>query len=78
MLKDISFEVKPGETVAVVGATGAGKTTLVNLLERFYDPDSGAVLLDGIDLRKWSMSELRKNIRHIHAGRIYICRKCGR
>jgi ATP-binding cassette subfamily B multidrug efflux pump len=62
VLKDISFEVKPGETVAVVGATGAGKTTLVNLLERFYDPDSGAVFLDGIDLRKWSMSELHRNL----------------
>jgi ATP-binding cassette subfamily B multidrug efflux pump len=62
VLKDISFEVKPGETVAVVGATGAGKTTLVNLLERFYDPDSGAVFLDGIDLRKWSMNELHRNL----------------
>jgi ABC-type multidrug transport system fused ATPase/permease subunit len=62
VLKDISFEVKPGETVAVVGATGAGKTTIVNLLERFYDPDSGSVFLDGIDLRKWSMSALHENI----------------
>ncbi len=62
VLKDISFEVKPGETVAVVGATGAGKTTLVNLIERFYDPDSGAVLLDGIDLRKWSTDALHRNL----------------
>jgi len=62
VLRDISFEVKPGETVAVVGATGAGKTTLVNLIERFYDPNSGAVLLDGIDLRKWSTDALHRNL----------------
>jgi len=54
--------VKPGETVAVVGATGAGKTSLVNLAERFYDPDKGTVHLDDIDLRKWPKSDLRKNI----------------
>ncbi|MCP4578179.1 MAG: ABC transporter ATP-binding protein, partial [Deltaproteobacteria bacterium] len=62
VLQDISFEVKPGETVAVVGATGAGKTTLVNLIERFYDPNSGAVFLDGIDLRQWSTDELHRNL----------------
>ncbi len=62
VLRDISFEVKPGETVAVVGATGAGKTTLVNLIERFYDPDSGVVFLDGIDIRQWPLSELHRNI----------------
>ncbi|GAG29365.1 unnamed protein product, partial [marine sediment metagenome] len=62
VLRDVTFEVKPGETVAIVGATGSGKTTLVNLVERFYDPDKGAVFLDGMDLRKWPKSELRKNI----------------
>jgi len=62
VLQEVSFEVKPGETVAVVGATGAGKTTLVNLVERFYDPNEGAVYLDGIDLKEWPTSELRRNI----------------
>ena len=62
VLKNISFEVKPGEMVAFVGATGAGKTTLVNLIERFYDPDHGSVLLDRIDIRKWSKKELRSRI----------------
>jgi ATP-binding cassette subfamily B multidrug efflux pump len=59
ILHDISFEVKPGETAAIVGATGSGKTTVVNLVERFYDPDKGSVILDGIDLREWSNDKLR-------------------
>jgi ABC-type multidrug transport system fused ATPase/permease subunit len=62
ILHDVSFEVKPGEMVAIVGATGAGKTTLVNLIERFYDPGRGQILLDGVDLRDWSKSELRSHI----------------
>jgi ATP-binding cassette, subfamily B, multidrug efflux pump len=62
VLRDISFEVKPGEMVAVVGATGAGKSTLVNLIERFYDPLEGKVLLDGIDLRRWRQQDLRSHI----------------
>jgi ABC-type multidrug transport system fused ATPase/permease subunit len=62
VLHDISFEVMPGETVAIVGPTGSGKTTLVNLVERFYDPDEGMVFLDGVDLKQWSKSQIRKNI----------------
>ncbi len=60
ILHDVSFEVKPGETVAIVGATGSGKTTVVSLVERFYDPDQGRITLDGIDLREWSNLSLRK------------------
>lgn len=62
VLDGISFEVKPGEMVAIVGPTGEGKTTIVNLIERFYDPVKGQVLLDGVDIRDWSKKELRSRI----------------
>jgi ABC-type multidrug transport system fused ATPase/permease subunit len=62
VLKDVTFEVKPGEMVAIVGATGAGKTTVVNLIERFYDPLQGRVLLDGVDLRRWPKKVLQRHI----------------
>lgn len=60
VLKNISFYVKPGQTIALVGPTGAGKTTIVNLLARFYDVDSGSILIDGIDIRKIKRSSLRR------------------
>lgn len=62
VLNDISFEVKPGEIVAIVGATGAGKTTIINLIGRFYDVDQGAVLLDGVDIREMSKADVRSRI----------------
>ncbi|MBN1905241.1 MAG: ABC transporter ATP-binding protein [Deltaproteobacteria bacterium] len=62
VLQDINITINPGEMVAVVGATGAGKSTLVNLIERFYDPDKGAVFLDGVDIRKISKAALRSRI----------------
>jgi ATP-binding cassette subfamily B protein/subfamily B ATP-binding cassette protein MsbA len=62
VLKDISFKVKAGETLALVGPTGVGKTTLVNLIPRFYEPDSGQILIDGRDIRRITLSSLRKQI----------------
>lgn len=61
VLKDVSFEVKPGENVAVVGATGAGKTTLINVVSRFYDVQKGAVTIDGTDIRDMSLNSLRSS-----------------
>ncbi|MEJ5365057.1 MAG: ABC transporter ATP-binding protein [Desulfosoma sp.] len=62
VLQDVSFHIDPGETVAVVGATGAGKTTLINLLERFYEPSQGRILLDGMDIRDMDVHALRRRI----------------
>ena len=59
VLRDVSFEIQPGQSVAVVGHTGAGKTTLISLLLRFYDPQRGQILLDGVDLRQWDLQALR-------------------
>ena len=61
-LKDVSFDVSPGETVVLLGATGSGKSTIVNLVPRFYDPTSGAVKIDGIDVRKVRLKSLRRFI----------------
>ena len=59
ILSDLSFEAKAGQTIAIVGPTGAGKTTLVNLLMRFYDPQGGRILLDGKDVRSYTRKSLR-------------------
>lgn len=59
VLKNVSFKANPGESVAIVGATGAGKTTIINLLLRFYDIEKGSIKLDGIDIRELSLRDLR-------------------
>ncbi len=62
ILKNINLKVNPGETVAFVGATGVGKTTIASLLNRFYDPQSGSILMDGIDIKDVTLKSLRDNI----------------
>ena len=62
VLKGISFRVKPGKTVAIVGATGAGKSTIINLINRFYDIDKGQILFDGIDIKTIPLKLLRKQV----------------
>ena len=62
VIKDLSFEVKKGETIAIIGETGAGKTTIVKLLMRFYDIDSGSIKIDGIDIDEYDKNSLRSHI----------------
>jgi len=62
VLKDFDLEIKQGKTVALVGATGAGKSSVINLLNRFYEINRGTILIDGVDLKEYDLSELRKNI----------------
>ncbi|MBI0580549.1 ABC transporter ATP-binding protein [Neobacillus cucumis] len=61
-ISDISFSMRPGEVTAIIGGTGSGKSTLINLIPRFYDVDSGRVLVDGVDVRKMKQEELREKI----------------
>lgn len=62
VLKNVSFDVQPGQTVALLGATGSGKTTIINLLPRFYDPTEGRITIDGLDLRQVTLDSLRSQI----------------
>ncbi len=62
VLQDISFRVKPGQTIAIVGQTGAGKTSLVKLINRTYDVTRGQILVDGVDVREWNLASLRSQI----------------
>ncbi len=62
ILKDVNFNITPGMSVAIVGPTGAGKTTIVNLLTRFYNPDDGKILIDGLDLQELQIKSIRKQV----------------
>lgn len=62
VIKDVSFDVRPGEMIGIVGRSGSGKTTMVNLLSRFYDVQEGTIEIDGIDIRQLSMQQLRRNL----------------
>ncbi len=62
VLRDVSFTAEPGQTVAIVGATGAGKTTIINLLLRFYEAQRGQILVDGVDIRRLAQTDLRRHI----------------
>src|SRR5207247_4060526 len=60
VLRDVSFAIEPGTRLGIAGPTGAGKTTMVSLITRFYDPVAGQVLLDGVDLREYRLADLRR------------------
>ncbi|MCQ3938945.1 MAG: ABC transporter ATP-binding protein, partial [Chloroflexi bacterium] len=77
VLENISFKVKPGQTVAIVGQTGAGKTTLVKLINRIYDVSSGQVLVDGVDVRDWNLASLRSQISIIEQDIFLFSRSLG-
>ncbi len=62
VLKDVTIDIKPGETVALVGATGAGKSSIINLLNRFYEINKGSIRVDGVDLKEYNLGNLRKNV----------------
>src|SRR5690606_36657491 len=62
VLRDVSIDVRPGETVALVGATGSGKSTIIKLLGRSFDVSRGSVKVSGVDVREWDLHELRREI----------------
>jgi ATP-binding cassette subfamily B protein len=77
ILKNISFRARPGETIAIVGQTGAGKTTLTRLVNRTYDATAGRILIDGEDVRNWSMQSLRSQISTIEQDIFLFSRTLG-
>ena len=74
VLRDVNFSIAPGQLVGVVGATGAGKSTMMGLLPRFFDPSSGTVLIDGIDVREYKLNALRQQIAMVLQNRLWYFR----
>ena len=72
LISDVSFDVQPGQTIAIVGPTGAGKTTLVNLLMRFYDVNAGRILVDGVDIQAAAARRPATHVRHGAAGHLAL------
>jgi ATP-binding cassette subfamily B protein len=77
VLKGISFRARPGETIAIVGQTGSGKTTLTRLINRIFDADEGRILIDGVDVRDWSLESLRSQISTIEQDIFLFSRTLG-
>ena len=75
-LSTVNLTVKPGETIALVGPSGAGKSTFIQLLQRFYDPDKGAIFLDGIDIKTMNRLEFRKSIALVPQDPSHFCNDC--
>jgi ATP-binding cassette subfamily B multidrug efflux pump len=78
VLQDVTFTAEPGQTVAILGATGSGKSSLVNLIPRFYDVTGGRITLDGVDIRDLSIKTLRQQGGHCPAGKCVVLRFCVR
>jgi ATP-binding cassette subfamily B protein len=77
VLRNVSFTANPGETIAIVGQTGSGKTTLTRLINRIFDADSGRVLVDGVDVRDWSLEALRSQVSTIEQDVFLFSRSVG-
>ncbi len=77
MLHDVSFTVGAGEKVAIVGYTGAGKTTIISLLSRFYEVEQGRILVDGVDIEKYRLADLRRPCGHRAPGRVLVLGQRG-
>jgi ATP-binding cassette subfamily B protein len=77
VLENVSFHVEPGKTVAIVGQTGSGKSTVAKLISRIYDADDGRVLIDGVDVRDWSLEALRRQISTIEQDIFLFSRPVG-